>query len=749
MTFQPKPSSKKKISKVSVKQQKEQEKIDYTGVFDNSFDRTTDDRFFNIWYEDETFLVSDDGIFEHIMTKKGPALKRIADYPLIPYSYYRVVDTSSSKEFYTGIEFLNFALELDRLKLPISNKFQSKELKDVYSLPATQNSVKDLDRYFSHVDKKLKRQNKLKEEFGYKKTGYIFDDEGKIFDYVNLGHPNYLLNYKIPERKGTYEGWLNTFKKMCLLNPINAFLAACAVSSYCKAIIKGSIYNPLVNLHSDPNRGKSTFLRALVSIENKPDKGFKYVDASGTAFSLQKLMALNNDSFMCMDELDKKSKSKWDVQKMVVEMLHLLNGGDKSRGTITGGFETGENVSEFIFTCSNDEIKSMELGSVAEKALYSRMLELKYDDKATFNLVDINSSAFDLTNDDTTTIKEIDNLDTAYDYYVEKSDDFLEELSENYGWAVDVIVDYVKNNHNDLRAEYFTNRDNIRNMSAAFKTDARKVQLLAFISLGIKILDHIDPEIAQTAQRVLDKEIEDSKQLKESKTNSEVDIYIHFKELLYLQAGKFVYKGGMYSSNSSSIYEQKENAIRLTDKAQTSFVYGTITNDKNHLMDSETDFNGKVDLLAFGVEKLCEEMRISQSEFISSMKRIGVLVSNTDNGKRKLSKNEQEAFKKFKNSNTRVITISLLSDVETHKLVDMFDSNEEEINIKELNTSSEVDKTDNDDFFEEIKNRFGPINPKSIKRNVSFPDETFEDFDPDEKLPPYASDDLENPFGNG
>lgn len=618
--------------------------------------------FKNIWYVDSNYLVGEDGIFTIDYDKRSfnHYLKRLTERPLIPHTYFNVVNDSSTQSHSIGVSFLTQDMQyIDSYTLPVNGVFKNPDLLGVFGMKTDYGTVNKLEGYIQYIIKEMFESGQLQKRNGYKKTGFVFKNKQPV-DYIHLGHPDYLLNYKEQTKGGNFDDWLTTMQKVSTGYPINSFLLACAVASYCKPLMKGTIYNPLINIVAGGNTGKSSEMLALTSLETRPEQQqFKYIDYGSTPVSLEKIFALNNHSFICLDELDKQfNGNKFETAKQIKNILHLLNGASKSRGRPDGGLDFGTVSDNLVFASSNKSILDQKSGDSSENPVYTRMLELDFRDEEIFNLVD---------NPD---------KEQAWEQYRNESKNFIEELDQNYGWAVDYITNYIINNSDHLYYAFWRNYNELKENSALLNRTPRKLELFSFVFLGIKILEEAiepdNPVISQKAREVLYLIIERYKEEESIKENSSIDIYKSLKNLLAQNAGNFMYKGLLYSSESDTQLSQKNYAEEMTRKIQQSsslIYYGKI--HSNQFMTSETDFNGVVSFSPEGVEFLTSKqgLAIEKRELVNALKNLDLIkVDKEGKNTIKLSPKEKAEFQKMGSSiGTRSLNVYLIDDDETER----------------------------------------------------------------------------------
>lgn len=631
--------------------------------------------FENIWYVDNKYLVSDDGMFriDYNDRKFTYHLKRLSHCPVFPKTSYNVVSNDSNTSNFVGIDYLDSDMELVKdFTISQDNMFKNPALTGKTFLKSS-NNTESLEDAFIHIRKQLKKAGKLKKEIGYISTGFVFDNDNNITDYIHLGHKNYLNNYKKYEKTGTFEEWLKTFQSLSTGHPINAFLAACAIGSYSKPLVGSNIYNPLINIISPGGSGKSSEMLALTSIETKPIQGgFKYVDAKSTLYSLQQIFSINNHSFICLDELDKVFEENYNSNKAKTDILNLLNTGTKGRGNRTGGFSTGTATNNLVIASGNKDLKEFATGSSTDTPLHTRALEIKYDDEEIRNLVDGE------TTEEKNKVKEKFRKDSNF---------FLERLNNNYGHCVEYIVDYLMNNHNYVKDNVFEEyRDTLEDMFSQFSNVSRKIELFGFVYVGIHILENAiepdNPVIANKANEVLNILVNRQFELEKEKENSNIDNLIDFVNVLHENAGNFTHNNYLFSHNNDTTDEQRSNAIEVSKKAKSGNTkcYGTITSEP---MNSHTDFKGQIDLTKKGLDFVLYELAKDKDEFLKSFEELGIIKSN-ENYQRKLKGKETDRIQKETNvRTTRVYTFYLLGDYKmneiflTSKGYNYFQDNEE------------------------------------------------------------------------
>lgn len=224
-------------------------------------------------------------------------------------------------------------------------------------------------------------------------------------------------------------------------------------------------YSPIYNMFSDDSSvGKSILQKIIQSIQKDPDPLFNAISTRvGSEYSL----AANNNGFLCIEELHGMTRGE---RQPVGRLMYLAEGGNRQKSKKSGGLARALTWHNVLVSSANLSLNSLAEGDEQKEALAARIIKNNCVENPLFHGENIGA-----------------NIKIC-----------MSELNENYGSAYSVIIEYIKDNIEELRfmfAEFEkVSRETAGKVNGVVE---RKISACALAYCGAEILEKIGIELHQ------------------------------------------------------------------------------------------------------------------------------------------------------------------------------------------------------------------------------------------------------------
>ncbi len=318
----------------------------------------------------------------------------------------------------------------------------------------------------------------IKEVQGYEKTGWNTEEH-----HVRAGDDLYIGNLPISvAQEGDFESWKNAVNTLLTTNgTVQASLPlAFAVGGYLMGLSGFTVNGccPFYNMYSDDSSvGKSTLQKVIQSMQKEPNPLFSATSTRvGSEFSL----ASNNNGFLCIEELHGMTRND---RQPVGRLMELAEGGNRNKGTKSGGLAKALSWDSVIITSANLSLNSLAEGDEQKEALAARIIENNCVENPLFDGENIG-----------TNIKNC-----------------MSELNKNYGVVYPEIIKFIKEHLEELRF-MFAKYEKVAKESAEKLNGVveRKISDTALAYCGAVILEKLGVELHEDYDEALIKIVQEA-----------------------------------------------------------------------------------------------------------------------------------------------------------------------------------------------------------------------------------------------
>lgn len=524
-------------------------------------------------------------MLKEVETKDGAGLKRIviSDFPLMPIEILSSTgNITGADETYIKVRFLSvigvireITLSLDALMSPHSAEFKRECIRAGYPLPDHQakNFAEAMTRLI-----KTSGHNKTSGLVTIKKgRGACGWHDGEHYTPGSAGYAGPIPDMAI--RRGNPEIWKSIMREVFNHSPALSIAISSAFGGYLRGLVPDVKTNNILHFWSpNGNRGKTTLLEILCSIQGEPSRSGKapIADATSTAVGLERFLSACNNGFFCIDEVI----GLFSQRDPIKILMDITNGGGRAKAGADEGLKRGLTYMLQVFSSGNKSIldaglSSMQGGREQEQTLNTRIMEINIDEGSDPLFIGAATDINDFT-------KHV-----------------MGGLVENHGHGYELAIKYIQENTDHLVMVHgaLTNKM-IPHMPA--NADTRRAKDLSFIAVGMMIAKNVlnlPQEDYERGFANFESFVARYHSRGESKVEVQQNQFENLKSFVYANIGRFCVTGHLHPDfieDKSSTSTNTDNARIHTQKVLSRGVSPLGLIEQKHPMSDMHDFTGVV-----------------------------------------------------------------------------------------------------------------------------------------------------------
>ncbi|EHR6224278.1 DUF927 domain-containing protein [Salmonella enterica] len=535
----------------------------------------------------------------------------VHNFPILPVEIIKALD-GVVDESVTYIKFVFKSIdgEFKEVIIPSGAANDFKEVKKAgFLAPSPLNHSKVLALINDVIS-----NGSLNKKTGYSLCGWTND----LMHHIRPDNDLYVgKKVKVTEVKGSAEKYFSMLSEFVLNCPQMAFGLAFAAMGYMRGYITVTALTPFFILYGEANKGKSKTCQLIASLQGNPIKGKgNNIDWNTTLIGFHKFLANNNHGVLVVDELDNLFL-KLNVSHAATMIMDITNGGGRAYSDQYRNTHQGESWNNSVIASTNLRIEDVAGGTMKEKALFTRLMQIDVEDPIIHNYKGGQSRLEELT----------------------------QIMNENYGHFYPKAIEQIKAKGKEYKArlkELFTELTSDIKL-VDLQNEPRSLEMLALAQVGAELVgDVLGEKEGAACQAAVDIIIERFKrsedELISKKQNEDAETYDMLKDFITDNAQRFRWEKYAYvQGNRLDISKaQIDQAIEYSSNATKSNTGALGVVVQTEIMDHSLDYNGYVLLNPSAFDSLTR-YGISKDKMISAAKNLGVLIDQGGKSTYKLS----------------------------------------------------------------------------------------------------------------